>query len=218
MFNLLILWPHAGSYNVQDCDVSTDHTSILVECTFAINSTAPGIVVIQDDQSQYTINKTLQRLQQDSDKGSVNITGLPAGEYSVRVYDNIISPATDTAAAAYEHSQLLHIVEPQPSPTLSHSAIVVVTFTGIQKYVVFLLCPYLPFTSREFACAYNIYCTQQCLSYHNTCSSKYVYHQIKRSVLMRLSTPMQISSSVLTATITTGLLHVAACDTVCGHY
>ena len=99
-----------GSYNVQDCDASTDHTSILVECTFAINSTAPGIVVIQDDQSQYTINKTLQRLQQDSDKGSVTITGLPAGEYSVRVYDNnIISPATDTDAAAYEHSQLLHI-------------------------------------------------------------------------------------------------------------
>ena len=74
-----------------------------MECTFAINSTAPGIVVIQDDQSQYTINKTLQRLQQDSDKGSANITGLPAGEYSVRVYDNnIISPATDTAAAAYD--------------------------------------------------------------------------------------------------------------------
>ena len=100
---------------IQDCDVSTDHTSILVECTFAINSTAPGIVVIQDDQSQYTINKTLQRLQQDSDKGSVNITGLPAGEYSVRVYDNnIISPATDTAAAAaaYEHSQLVHIMVP----------------------------------------------------------------------------------------------------------
>ena len=104
----------AGSYNVQDCDVSTDHTSsILVECTFAINSTAPGIVVIQDDQSQYTINKTLQRLQQDSDKGSVTITGLPAGEYSVRVYDNnIISPATDTAAAAaaYEHFQLVNII------------------------------------------------------------------------------------------------------------
>ena len=101
-----------GSYDVQDCNVSSDqHTSsILVECTFAINSTAPGIVVIQDaaDQSQYTINKTLQRLLQDSDKGSVNITGLPAGEYSVRVYDN--SPATDGTSAAYQHSQLIHII------------------------------------------------------------------------------------------------------------
>ena len=117
----------AGSYNVQDCDISTDHTSILVECTFAINSTAPGIVVIQDDQSQYTINKTLQRLQQDSDKGSVNITGLPAGEYSVRVYDNnIISPATDTAAAAaYEHSLLVHITGQSitSSPTISSGTI-----------------------------------------------------------------------------------------------
>ena len=77
--------------------------------------------MIQDDQSQYTINKTLQRLQQDSDKRSVNITGLPAGEYSVRVYDNnIISPATDTAAAAYEHSQLLHIIGPiSPSRRMS---------------------------------------------------------------------------------------------------
>ena len=98
----------AGSYNVQDCNVSTDHTSILVECTFAINSTAPGIVVIQDDQSQYTINKTLQRLQQDSDKGSVNITGLPAGEYSVRVYDNMEDH--DNEDFAYEHTQLLHML------------------------------------------------------------------------------------------------------------
>ena len=113
-----------GSYNVQDCDVSSDqHTSsILVECTFAINSTAPGIVVIQDDQSQYTINKTLQRLLQDSDKGSVNITGLPAGEYSVRVYDN--SPATDSTSAAYQHSQLIHIMElPKPSSIVIHSVV-----------------------------------------------------------------------------------------------
>ena len=108
----------AGTYVVQDCDVSSDqHTSsILVECTFAINSTAPGIVVIQDDQSQYTINKTLQRLLQDNDKGSVNITGLPAGEYSVRVYDN--SPATDSTSAAYQHS-LINILDPYLSSNLS---------------------------------------------------------------------------------------------------
>ena len=79
--------------------------------------------MIQDDQSQYTINKTLQRLLQDSDKGSVNITCLPAGEYSVRVYDN--SPATDSTSAAYQHSQLIHIMElHQSSPTLSISAVV----------------------------------------------------------------------------------------------
>ena len=99
----------AGSYNVQDCNVSTDHTSILVECTFAINSTAPGIVVIQDDQSQYTINKTLQRLQQDSDKGSVNITGLPAGEYSMIVYDNMLR-ITTMRILYMSDSQLLQVI------------------------------------------------------------------------------------------------------------
>ena len=79
--------------------------------------------MIQDDQSQYTINKTLQRLLHDSDKGSVNITGLPAGEYSVRVYDN--SPATDSTSAAYQLDQLIHIMElHQPSPTQSISAVV----------------------------------------------------------------------------------------------
>ena len=100
-----------GSYNVQDCDVSSDqHTSsILVECTFAINSTAPGIVVIQDDQSQYTINKTLQRLLQDSDKGSVNITGLPAGEYSVRVYDKKEDFLNKDHNVAYKLPQFLNI-------------------------------------------------------------------------------------------------------------
>ena len=119
-----------------------------MECIFAINSTAPGIVVLKNDQSQYT--RTLQRLQQDSDKGSVNITGLPAGEYSVRVYDNnIISPATDTAAAAaYEHSQLLHIKALEPSPTLSHSA-VVVTGTMIAVFAVSVYCLLLDTTIAE---------------------------------------------------------------------
>ena len=87
--------------------------------------------MIQDDQSQYTINKTLQRLQQDSDKGSVNITGLPAGEYSVRVYDNYM----EDNSFAYEHSFLLQIVPllPWPSPTPSHSVVA----TGTIKYILF---------------------------------------------------------------------------------
>ena len=69
--------------------------------------------MIQDDQSQYTINKTLQRLQQDSDKGSVNITGLPAGEYSVRVYDDYIM--FRTLAAAFEIFHVAAIIASQPS-------------------------------------------------------------------------------------------------------
>ena len=77
--------------------------------------------MIQDDQSQYTINKTLQRLLQDSDKGSVNITGLPAGEYSVRVYDN--SPATDSTSAAYQHSQLIELPSLSPNSSIISSII-----------------------------------------------------------------------------------------------
>ena len=165
----------AGSYNVQDCDVSTDHTSILVECTFAINSTAPGIVVIQDDQSQYTINKTLQRLQQDSDKGSVNITGLPAGEYSVRVYDNMEDKLDNMEdnSPAYEHSLLLQIVPLSPlTPSRSTNA------TGtIMLFLPSVLTVYNLFYRHihccEFFCAYHS--TQQCLSFHNTYCSMYVY-------------------------------------------
>ena len=60
-----------------------------MECTFAINSTAPGFVLIQDEHSQYTINTTLQRHEGDVSKGSVNITDLPAGEYNVTVYNEM---------------------------------------------------------------------------------------------------------------------------------
>ena len=44
------------------------------------------------------------RLVQDGDKGFVNITDLPEGNYSVRVYDYI------SAAAAYEHLLVLQIL------------------------------------------------------------------------------------------------------------
>ena len=142
-----------------------------MECTFAINSTAPGIVVIQDDQSQYTINKTLQRLQQDSDKGSVNITGLPAGEYSVRVYDNMEDMLDNSPA--YQHS-LLQIIPLLPSPTPSRSTVATGT---IMLFLLSILTVYNLFYRHihccEFFCAYHS--TQQCLPYCNTYCSMYVY-------------------------------------------
>ena len=104
-----------GTYHIQDCDVHTDHTSyILVECTFAINSTAPGFVLIQDEHSQYTINTTLQRHEGDVSKGSVNITDLPTGdiEYRVIVYDEMEDYLNNTNPAAYTKQNLVQVILP----------------------------------------------------------------------------------------------------------
>ena len=108
----------AGTSAVQHCDVHTDHTSyILVECTFAINSTAPGFVLIQDEHSQYTINTTLQRHEGDVSKGSVNITDLPAGEYRVTVYDQF----GDTSPAYRQHQLIQLVIHIEPAATVSES-------------------------------------------------------------------------------------------------
>ena len=77
-----------------------------MECTFAINSTSPGFILIQDEH--YCINTTLQRLVSDQCKGSVNITGLPAGEYSVTVFDNMEDYINNNPA--YVYPDLIHIV------------------------------------------------------------------------------------------------------------
>ena len=73
-----------------------------MECTFAINSTAPGFVLIQDEHSQYTINTTLQRHEGDVSKGSVNITDLPTGEYRVTVYDEMEDYLDSNPAHPYQ--------------------------------------------------------------------------------------------------------------------
>ena len=193
-----------GSYNVQDCDVSSDqHTSsILVECTFAINSTAPGIVVIQDDQSQYTINKTLQRLLQDGNKGSVNITGLPAGEYSVRVYDN--SPATNSTSAAYQHSQLIHIMElPKPSSTciVLHSVVSsgAITLSCLSIIVYCLYSIYRHIQSwDEFTCVYHT--TQQCQSYHDCLFNMYACYYLVIHIVLHMYTVNSTTSIIIAAT------------------
>ena len=117
-----------GTYHIQHCDVHTDHTSyILVECTFAINSTAPGFVLIQDEHSQYTINTTLQRHEGDVSKGSVNITDLLTGEYNVTAYDQLKDYLDDLPAYDYfsvtSKSVQVSVIDLNPSTTSSVSPI-----------------------------------------------------------------------------------------------
>ena len=92
-----------------------------MECTFAINSTAPGFVLIQDEHSQYTINTTLQRHEGDVSKGSVNITDLPAGEYRVTVYDQF----GDTSPACRQHQLIQLVTQIEPTATTSTSLFMV---------------------------------------------------------------------------------------------
>ena len=90
-----------------------------MECTFAINSTAPGFVLIQDEHSQYTINTTLR---QNVSEGSVNITDLPAGEYRVTVYDEMEDYLNNTKPA-YRHHGLLQIGDFYLTSTLTQSSL-----------------------------------------------------------------------------------------------
>ena len=126
----MLLYNASGTFDVQHCDVHTDHTSyILVECTFAINSTAPGFVLIQDEHSQYTINTTLQRHEGDVSKGSVNITDLPTGEYRVTVYDQM-EDYSDNISPAY----LLQVINLCTTITLTGSKLFYSTLYGKSKH------------------------------------------------------------------------------------
>ena len=99
---------------------------MLVKCAYAINSTAPGFAVVVDEQGQYTINKTLER--SDNNEGSANITDIPTGNYSVRVYD-------DNFNLAYMHSQLQIAAFP---PVLRTSTV----STGMNTNTVYCLVNY----------------------------------------------------------------------------
>ena len=101
---------YTGSFYIQSCVISTDNTTLLVKCTFFINSTATGFVVVDNEQNEEAFNRTLLT---DGDKGSVNITGLPAGEYSVRVFDFV-----NDKRPAYEHNKTLLIFSLPPAPSI----------------------------------------------------------------------------------------------------
>ena len=103
-----------------------------MECTFAINSTAPGFVLIQDEHSQYTINTTLQRHEGDVSKGSVNITDLPAREYRVTVYDEMEDYLNSILACTYSKS--LQIVRPIHLDSLANLTTTLVSPQGINNF------------------------------------------------------------------------------------
>ena len=132
---------NTGTFKIQHCDVRNDTTSVHVECTFAINSTAPGFVLIQDEHSQYTFNTTLQR-HGDVSKGSVNITDLPTGEYRVTVYDEIMD-YLNNINPAYQLHNLIHVLMINDlNPTSTSSASYV---TGIFPFLYIMKCHLLSF-------------------------------------------------------------------------
>ena len=111
---------HAGTFDVQNCNIttSTDQSSIMVECRFAVNSTAlSGIVVIKDQHDQPIKEKELN-IKHGNNMKSVNIIDLPTGKYSVSVYDNI-----EDDQPAYNHPEFLNIVAHSPTPTPSTTVV-----------------------------------------------------------------------------------------------
>ena len=90
----------------------------MVECRFAINSTAlSGIVVIKDEHDQPIKEKELN-IKHGNNMKSVNITDLPTGNYSVSVYDDI-----EDDQPAYNHPEFLKIVAYSPTPTPSTTVV-----------------------------------------------------------------------------------------------
>ena len=95
-----------------------------MECTFATNSTALGFVLVRDEHSRYTINATLQR--HESDKGSVKINDLPAGVYSVSVYDQL----EDTNPACTHSNEQIVPPHIEPAITIPPSTNVLANISG----------------------------------------------------------------------------------------
>ena len=109
-----------GTFMIQSCNVTTpDHTSIIVVCTFAINSNVSGLVVVENEITNETLKKPLSQTR------SVIFTGLEPGvQYRVRAYDDASS-----STAAYEQSLFLNNIIPSPSCLKSST----IFPTGIQQ-------------------------------------------------------------------------------------
>ena len=90
-------------------------------------------------QSQYIINiKKLQSLPQDGYKGSVNITGLPAGEYSVGVYDTI-ADFVNNKDPVYQQSKLLILDLAFTDPRVSSTGIINSLYSSSESFNSFII-------------------------------------------------------------------------------
>ena len=155
---LYLFCAYTGSFNIQSCAISTVNTTLVVKCTFFINSTATGFVVVDNEQSQEAFNRTLLNY---GGKGSVNISDLPAGEYSVRVYDDK-TDFVNGKSPAYEHFQSIHILaftSPSLETVLSttahslhNSSEQVINSRAALKLIFLAVC--------------QLYCTQLLMSHH----------------------------------------------------
>ena len=118
---------HTGTFDVQSCNITTspDQSSIIVECRFAINSSAlSGIAVITDELDRPIKEEELS-IKHGNNMRSVNITDLPTGKYKASVYDNI-----ENNQPAYQHTEFLKILAhsrtPTPSTTVAPTGMLVV--------------------------------------------------------------------------------------------
>ena len=79
-----------------------------MECTFAINSTAPGFVLIQDEMNnKATIKEMERRNDSNAPKGFVTFQNMAQGEYSVEVYDQKRDYGNNQPAFRFEENVII---------------------------------------------------------------------------------------------------------------
>ena len=135
---------HAGTFDVQNCNIttSTDQSSIMVECRFAVNSKAlSGIVLIEDERDEEMRDVKLN-VKHGNNMKSANITDLPTGNYKASVFDDM-----EDNQPAYQYPKFLKIVAHSPTPTPSTTVVhtgMIVVYTLLFIVIITLLD--IPFT------------------------------------------------------------------------
>ena len=142
----------SGTFDVQNCNIttSTDQSSIIVECRFAVNATVrSGIAVIKDEHDEEMRDQELN-IKHGNNMKSVNITDLPTGKYKVSVYDSI-----EDDQPAYQHPEFLKIVAHSPTPTPSTAVVhtgMIVVYTLLLSLIFLLDIPFTEDASVYYHC------------------------------------------------------------------